>query len=435
MMMKMMKKKMNLPKIELLKEKIAHPGFRRYFKNTGWMFFGQGINLAAGFFVGAYIARYLGPSNFGLMNYVISFATIFSFLSGYGIDTIIKREFVAYPEKKEELIGTSFWLKLISSFAALVIINIASLLLNTGNEIKLLTFVFSFTYIFTSFNIITIYFQSQVIAKKSIKVQIVTAFISIIVKLLFIYLNLSLVWFIAIYVIDAINLAIGLVLAYKKTYKKSFKPIFVSSLAKSIFINSLPVTITYIFLMIYLKIDQIILKIMTGETVLGFYSAAVKISEIWYFIPALICTSLFPAIINAKKTDKKTYLKRLKNLYYLMFFLALAISIPIYFSSGLIIKILFGTAYLPAIGILKIYIWSSIPLFLITATTQYLISENYTKIYLYISIIGAVSNIILNIILIKLYGANGAAIATLISYSLILLSMLFFRKIRRDLKK
>lgn len=412
-----------------------HEGVRRYSANTIWLFLGQTVNMAVGFFIGAYIARYLGPSSFGLMNYAISFATLFSFFAGYGIDNIVKREFIVYPEKKEELIGTSFWLKLVTSFLAVIIINITSFLLNNDILIKILIFVFSFSYIFTSFNIITIYFQSQVMAKRVIKIQLVTTLISIIIKLIFIYLNLSVVWFIAVYVIDSLNLAIGLFFIYKKTYHKVFSLKFVPNLAKTIFINSLPLTLAYIFIMVYLKIDQIILKIMTNENTLGFYSAAVKVSEVWYFVPSLICTSFFPAIVNAKKTDRKLYKQRLKNLYYLMIILAVLIALFIYFGSGVIIKILFGEAYLPTIDILRIYIWSSIPFFLITATTQYLISENYTKIYLLISIIGATSNILMNIILIPHYGASGAAFATIISYSLILLSMLLFKKIREDFRK
>jgi len=396
------------------------------------MFLGQFLSLAVSFFVGAYVARYLGPANFGVMNYAISFATILSFLAGFGFENILKRELIEHPENKDDLIGTSFWLKFIISLASLAAINIASFFINHDFLSRILIFVFSFSLIFSSFNVISIYFQTEVQAKKNVKIQIIGVLISTISKLFFIYLGLGVIWITAIYIIDSLVLAIGLVLSYHYSLKKFFNWNFNVSLAKSLFFDSLPLALTYIFIIIYLKADQIILKNIADTHTVGLYAAAVKISEILYFIPSLICASLFPAIMHAKKTDQLAYRSRLNNLYYLMAVLSILIILPLFVGSQFIITTIFGVDYLPAINIFKIYLWSSLPMFLITAISQFLIAENRTKDYLIISFIGALTNITLNIILIPKYGAAGAAWTSVISYSFMPLSFIILEKFKKN---
>lgn len=411
-----------------------HAGLRRYSANTTWLFAGQMVSLVVAFFVGAYIARYLGPERFGMISYVIGFSSILSFLAGFGIDTILKRDLVRYPNRQAELLGTGFWLKMIAGLATCIIVNGVSLLVNHDVTLRLLVFIFSFTFVLSSFNIISTYFQARVLAKKVIIAQMVVALCSTLLKLLCIYFGLGVFTFVAIYLADGLILACGLIYGYRDDLVglTSWKFDFV--LAQSICKAAVPLTLTYIMIMVYLKIDQVLLKGMVGEKSVGLYSVAVRISEVVYFVPTLLCASFFPAIVNAKETNELSYKKRLRLLYWALFILALLIALPLSFGARYIIPLLFGSDYIASIRIFQIYIWSVVPMFLITATTQYLIAEDYMHIYLYSSIIGAISNVILNVLLISQYGAVGAAVTTLISYALVPVSLLFFKKTRRHLR-
>ncbi len=412
---------------------LEHGGFKRYFANTGWMFFGQFFSMIVAFFIGAYIARYLGPKNYGAMSYTISFVSLFGFLAGFGVDNILNRELVKYPEKKDELLGNSFWLKLIGGIIAIIVINFVSFFTNEDTLTRLLVFVFSLTFVFQSFTVISIFFQSQVLSKKIVSVQLIITFLSTLVKLLFVYLHLGVFWIITVYLFDSINLAIGLTLLYNKNYKKYFNWSINFNLIKLLLKDSIPLMFTTITVVIYSKIDQVILRHMMDEVAVGIYSVAVKLSEIWYFIPSIICASLFPAIINAKKVDNMLFENRLKKMYLIILWLAIVIAVLNFALSSFIIKILFGYQYSFSAVVFNIYIWSIVPSFLMIIINYYLVVENYTKIYFIITLIGAVLNILLNLLFIPKFGIIGAAWATVISYSLVPLSLLFFKKTRKQI--
>ena len=160
---------------------------------------------------------------------------------------------------------------------------------------------------------------------------------------------------------------------------------------------------------IYLKIDQVMIKNMLGNEQAGIYAVAVKLSEAWYFIPMLICTSLSPTIIKAFTISKELLNNRMKKLYFLMFWLSFFIASATTALAYPIIKILFGYQYLGAVTTLQIYVWAGIGISLYIAVSQYLIASNLTKISFYNSLLGAAINVILNVILIPKMGIKAAA--------------------------
>ena len=164
-----------------------------------------------------------------------------------------------------------------------------------------------------------------------------------------------------------------------------------------------------------MKIDQVMIKEMLGAEQVGHYAAAVRLSEAWYFIPMAITSSVFPAIINAKKQSEELYYQRLQKLYDLMVWLALAIALPTTFLAPWVIRVLYGDAFLPAAGVLSIHIWAGVFVFLGVANGRWIIAENLQYIATIRSTAGAIVNIALNIVLIPKYGINGAAISTFFS--------------------
>jgi len=404
----------------ILKDKIKEielsAGFKKYFVNTGWLFFERIVEMAVTFLVGVYVARYLGPANFGLLSYSVSFVGLFAGIATLGLDNIVVRELVKDEKKRDELLGTTFILKVVGAILAIGILTIAIRFTNNDDFTNLLIFIIVIGTIFQSFNVINFYFQSRVLSKYTVYAQISSIILCAIIKLLLIYFNMGLIYFAMVILLQSIILASGLIAVYIKQKLSLFRWRIYFDLTKRLLNDSWPLIFSGIAISIYMKIDQVMIKNMLDAKAVGNYAVAVRLSEVWYFIPMAITNSLFPAIINAKKISEKLYYERLQKLYDLMVWLAMGIALPIMLLSNNIINILFGIQYQEAAGVLRIYVWAGVFVFLGVASSQYLLAENYTKISFLKSITGAIVNVILNIILIPKFKINGAAIATVISY-------------------
>jgi O-antigen/teichoic acid export membrane protein len=247
-------------------------------------------------------------------------------------------------------------------------------------------------------------------------------------KIIFILIKAPLIYFVLAFTAEFFFLAIGLIWVYKFNCLKLIRWKFSKALSTSLLKDSWPLMLTGIVVVIYMKIDQIMIKHMINEEAVGLYAVAVRLCEAWYFIPVTICNSLFPAIVNAKNVSLIIYNNRLQKLYDILAWISIAIAIPITIFSADIIRLLFGTDFLQAAPVLTVYIWAGVAVFLGVASSQYLITENFTKLAFSRSFIGMVVNVLLNLALIPKYGIIGAAYATLVSYSLATFSILFFRK-------
>lgn len=417
-----------------IKEKWRHAGFQKYFRNTGWMFSARIFILAVAFFVNAYMARYLGPANFGLLNYVFSFVGLFGFLTSLGIESIANREIIIDHSKKDLIIGTSFYLKLFGSLLAIFAVFIFARISTSDTILLGLISMYSLSYVFSAFDIINTYFSSQVLSKYPAIVTMVIGIISSVLKIVAINLGLGIIWLTAIYVLESVTMAIGLLFFFIHKGHSIKEWVFDKTVALIILKDSWPLMLSTVAWSVYMKIDQVMIKNMIGNEQSGIYAIAAKLSEFWYFIPSVICASVFPAIINAKKTGKDLYEKRLSKLYSLMFYLSLAIAILTTIFAHLIIYVLFGNAYLGAVTTLRIYVWAGIAVSVGSTLWYYLIAENLTRINAIASVAGAIVNIILNLFLIPKYGINGAAFASFVSYTSVTIVTLLFKKTKNQFK-
>lgn len=406
---------------------LSHEGFKRYFSNTGWMFGGQIFSLVASFFIGVWVARYLGPANYGLINYAGAFVGMFGFIAGLGVDGVISRDLVRNPEEENKLMGTGFTLKILGATLAFLAVMTANFLVTSTPLTHLLIFLYGLSILITPLGIFSLYFQAKVQAKNNVRAQLVALIISSVLKIAFIFSGLGIIWLVIIYVLDSLWQAIGLWLTYRQS-RLILPWSFSKPLARRLWRDGWPLMLSGAAAYIYLKIDQVMIGRLLGPVEVGLYAAAVKITEIWYFLPGIICGSLFPAIINAKKTDAGLYHRRLRNLYWLMLTISVVIAIPISLLAKPLILVLFGPSYLLSASILQIYIWSGVGLFLGWAINQYLMAENQTRLIFLANLVATITNIGLNLWLIPRLGLYGAAVATLISYLVIPVVALVFKK-------
>lgn len=411
--------------------------FVKYLNNTLWLFMSKILGFFSAIFVGAWVARYLGPETFGLLAYSNSLVALFLPIGMIGLNDIAVKEFVNAKNNVEigKILGTAFLMKLFFGLVSFLILILFVFLNKDFLEIRFLILIFSSFLILQSLEVFDFYFQSQVKSKFVVYSRIIAVSISCILKIVLIELNATVAYFAIVIVFEFFITHLFTFLYFNKSKIKvsifDFDKNYVLSLLK----KSWPLFLSGMMYIVYTKIDQIMVKDILGAKEAGLYAVSISLSEVWYFIPNIIAVSFFPAILFYKTKDKKIYYKRITNLYSLLFWLAVFLSLFITFFGEWIIEKLYGNSYLQSYKILSIYIWSNIFFFFTTISSKWLVAEGFYMHSFYRNILGAILNIILNIILIHKFGLTGAALSTLISYAFVgLFYDLFFKELRINFK-
>jgi len=410
--------------------------FEKYFKNTGWLMAARVGSLAIKFVINTFaLSGYLGAKQYGILSYPTALLAFFLAVASLGLDGFVTRELLNAPEKKDTLLGTSFWMRLVAGIAVIPLVFIAYTI---ANHLKPLdtpfyyVFIVAFTAVIQSLNIIDSFFQAKVQAKKIMYINVTGNVVSAMVKLLLIILKLPLIWFVYSLVFDAALIAAGYIIAYLNSDNSFYKWEFSAPVAKYLLKHSWPLAFSAILVVLYMKIDQVMIPVYLKTSQLGIYSTVANLSESWYFIPVAIVTSVFPAIMYARNNDPVRYQKRLQNMYDLMVVISLSIAVFMSFASKFIYHVAYSRhpEFWSGAPVLAVHVWAGIFVFLGSASGQYLIAEGYTKISMLRTGAGAVVNIVLNIFLIPEYGILGAAYSTLAAYAIATFFILFIPKVR-----
>lgn len=412
---------------------LSHPGFKRYSINSLWIFCAEILRMLSGLFVGIWITRYLGPDNFGVFSYAVAFVSFFSGIAKLGLDSILVRDLILNKSQKFYFMGTGFWLKFIASFLVIAIILLAFQFTNTNHTTDLYILIISLGIFFQSFDVIDFYFQSLVLSKFVSLCKIFQIIFSAVLKIYLILIGADLFYFVIVALVDQFLMAAALAVAFYFHGKVNFIKYFDKKIATQLLYMSWPLMLSTLTVTIYMRIDQLMIGQMLGLESVGLFSAASRLSEIWYFIPLIIANSIFPAMIAAREIDITQYLHRLQILVTCLTWLAIGIAIPVSLFADSIVTILYGVSYENAGLVLSIHIWGGIFVFLGVASGSYFIVESYTRRPLYRTLFGAVSNILLNLLLIPYYGIVGSAIATVISQFIANFIIDFFDFKTRDL--
>ncbi len=407
--------------------------FKKYFANTSWLLFEKIARLVLNFFVTVAVIRYLEPNEFGIYSYAISFYGLFVAFISLGMESISIRELVKSPDKRDEILGSVFYSQLLGAVLAISLIALTLFITNEDVSTSVLILIISASSFFQTFNVIDYYYRSKVNAKYSVYVLSTSVILVALIKFALIFIKAPLLFFLIAYACEFLFNAIGYTIIYHSQKLKISVWKFDKNLALTLLKDSWPLILSGVVVSIYVKVDQVLIKNMLTSRDVGIYAAAVRLSESWYFIPIAISNALFPAIVTAKSIASELYLSRLQKLYDVLAWIAIGISIPVSFLSGEIIQVLYGSKYSASAPILTIYIWAGVSVFLGVASSQYLVTENFTKISLMRTSLGMIANVILNIIFIPRYGIVGSAYATLLSYTLVILSLGCFKQTRNQL--
>ena len=382
------------------------------FKNINWLLAEKLVRLALGLFVSVVTARYLGPENMGVWNYLLAIVSVFSMGSILGFDVIASKEFVNRPKEEGALLATIFSLRLMGGILAYV----ASLVFFyfTSNLIEIplyLMAIIGTSIIFQSFDAADYYFQSKLKSQFVVLARF-TAFITVVIlKIYWIQSQTEFIWFVFSSVLEIIIAA--LVFVYLIFGKKlgPKKPYTIDkSLAKALLSNSWIYMLSAFLVMLGLRLDQFFITNWLGELSNGIYGTAIKMFEISNFIPHVISVSFIPFLAN-KKLDGRTYLDSFKKMSAVLIILSLLFTLVVWFWAEPIMLLLYGDAFLGSGEVLKWLSLSFLPVFLLVSLNSFLIVENLKKYFLIKSLIGLAVNVFFNLLLIPLMGVNGAALA------------------------
>jgi O-antigen/teichoic acid export membrane protein len=416
-------------------ELASREGFMRYFKNTSWLFAEKFLRMAVGLFLGIWVARYLGPEQFGLLSYAQAFVALFTVIASFGLDGVLVRELVKDTSKRDALMGTVFRLKLIGALLTLGILGIAVKLTGQDEQINLLMFAIASATVFQSFNVIDFYFQANVLSRYVVFANVIALFLSSIVKIALILNEAPLLYFAYAILFDSAVLSAGFLYFYLKKGLFINYWVFNKQLAISLLKDSWPLVLSGAFLMVQARLDQVMIKEMISSTAVGQYSVALRLVEVFGFVALLLKDSLFPAIQNAKSISNELYQNRLLNFYRLNFLVFLVTALPIFIFSEKIVTFLFGDEYKAAGLLLALMSFRLFFANMGVARSAFIMSENLMKFSLITMTLGTATNIILNYIWIEEYGAKGAILATLVSFSVTIffVDMLYFETRRNAL--
>lgn len=398
-----------------IKERIfTNITFKRYLLNSSWMMAEQVLRIMSGVFVGIYIARYLGPEEFGVLSYVLAISTFMIAISRLGMDAILIRELVSSPEKKQILMGTAFWMMFVAALVCYFIVGAVIWSVGELVTVKIYASIISFSTIFTSALVVDFYFQSEVRASASAICKSITLFIMSFAKLYLIYIQADLVWFVCAFLMDHVVLAVMFFMAAYQQGRFGFIKFFCWKDAKHMLESAWPLVLGAVSIQIYMRVDQIMIRNMLGLHEVGIYSAAVRIYEAWAIVTAILTVSLLPAIVRLKQGDEENYHKRLTQLFRLVIWMSVIAAVFVSITSEYLMVLAFGQEYRSSAPVVDIIMWTAVFAAMGSVSARYFNVERMERKFAVRTALAAVLNVGLNFVLIPLYGIKGAALSTLI---------------------
>lgn len=412
------------------------PTLQKTLSNLGWLSVDRGVRLIGAVFVNAWLTRYLGPEQNGILNYAFAFVGIFTPLAALGMDSIVIRDIVRDGSRKDIILGTAFRLRLLGALCALLFTSIGIFVVRPHDTLaQLLVITTSIGLLFQSFDVIDQWFQSQIQSKFTVYAKNSAFFIANLVKIFLIIFNADLFYFVAVNAMELALGAVGLVIMYRSSGNYVGKWCFNYEQARVLLKNSWPIIITDISIFVQSKIDQVMLRELLNERELGLYAAALKVAEPLSFIPMIIMSSVYPVIVKTKEWSDSEYMNRLTNLYRLMFIITLVVCIPITLFSKPIIQLLYGDQFAFSATLLSFLIWLRFYTNMGVARSIYTSTENLFRHTMVCAVSGSMVNILCNYFFIPVYGVFGSIIASNMGFMITTFALdAFYPKTKRNFR-
>ncbi len=405
--------------MRLLHALSARPEVRRALANIAWLSGENILRLVVGFFLGIWIARYLGPQAFGQFSFALALVALFGVFARLGMDNVLVQQIVRTPALRHELLGTAFALKFFAGLAALAAAIGCTLILRPADPLALaLVAIIGAGLVVQSIDVINLWFQSQLQSRRAVVARNIALVATSVLKVGLILGGAAVTAFASASLLELVLGGIGMAVVYGLSGEKLSVWRARWSHAKALLAPSLPLIFAGIAVSLYMRIDQVMISSMLGDSALGAYSAAIRLTESAYFIPTVVSASTLPAIVALRTSDPEKFRDRMQWLFDIMVVLAVGVALPLSIFAGPLTSFLYGEAYAAAAPVLAIHVWSTVFVFLGVTSSSWLLVENLTAVSFYRTALGAAANIALNLLLIPTFGLIGAAWATLLSMAI-----------------
>lgn len=398
---------------------IRQNNFSRMIINSGWLFMDRAVRLGLGLIISIWLVRYLGSAQFGSYSYAAAFVAIFTPLAGLGLETIVVRELIRQPEKHDEILGTAFVLTLAGGLVAVAGAAGTIGFLRPNDAVSFwLVVIFASALIFQAFDVIGMWFQSQVAARPVVMAANIARVVSALIKIILMVMQAPLMIIAVAVTAEFVLVAIGMIVIYVAKGRRLWGWRINPTLARQLLVASWPLAVSLIASTLYLRLSLLMLGNLVNNEVVGIYAAAVRVSEICYTLPPAVMASAFPFILETRQVSLTRYYQQLQLLFSIMVGLAGFIAIPTTIFADPITAILYGPAYAATAPVLAIHIWTVLFVFVGAAQAAWDAAEGLTGLALARAAVGSLTVAGLGLTLVPKYGAAGMALATVVAYAL-----------------
>ena len=400
--------------------------------NSGWLMADKVFKAVVTIIVGAWVARYLGPTEYGKLAYVLAIVAFFQVVSILGLDGIVVRDIAKNKEEAGVILGTTFMMRLIVGIVCwLGLVVFMVLMYGLGNENMWLAIFIGGSLLFQGADTIDLWFQSQTQSRRTVLAKFLAVLISSSLRVMFIILKAPLIYFAVAFFVEFGIAALALFVSYQLFRSEQNWIAQLKGRGMNLLKESWPFIISSVSVMTYLRIDQVMIRNILCEEELGIYSAVLIFSAGWYFISTTVNSSLLPAMTKLREANEKLFLEKLVKIFRLLIAFGILISVLTIWQSKNLIQLIYGSKYTDGSKVLSIHILTIIPIFMSAGQNLWIYIEKKSKLFLQQSIVGCIISLFLNYFLIKYYGIIGAAISSVIAQciALIFINYFFERKL------
>jgi PST family polysaccharide transporter len=404
--------------MQQLADVLAKPSFQKAANNLGWLVAERLARFVLNTMVGFYIARHLGPERLGTLSYCTAVATLIGCVTALGLDAVVKRDLLESPLGHVEILASSGLLRLVAAFGSYGLLFVMEFLKRDSKEEFGLLIVLGLTFFQPALIVPDLWLQTQLKSKLSVWAQTGALAVCSAFRIILVVTDASLAAFAWTIVIESGLSVLGIHVLTRRAGLRLFWSDARRDTMKRLLSEAWPLMFASLAIVVYMKIDEVMLRYLAGPREVGIYSAATRLTEIWYFLPIALATSLLPSLLRARELSRSEYGVRLQQYYDLNAATAYILSIPLALAASWIVRVAYGDAFSAAAPIVAVHVWSCVFVFLGVARGQWLVAERLQRFYFIVTLAGALINIGLNFLLIPRWGGLGAAIATVISQAL-----------------
>ncbi|MCW5910442.1 MAG: flippase [Cyclobacteriaceae bacterium] len=442
----------NLPSLKKLLMSLQNPFYLNFFPkkirqqlegrhnlfavlhNSGWLMADKVFKAMVTLIVGAWVARYLGPTEYGKLAYILAIVAFFQVVSTLGLDGIVVRDIAKNKDEAGVILGTTFMMRLIVGMICwLGLVVFMVLIYGWGNENMWLALFIGGSLLFQAADTIDLWFQSQTQSRRTVLAKFIAILISSSLRVVFITLKAPLVYFAVAFLVEFSIAALALYFSYQRFRCEQKWVVQVNERGRKLLKESWPFILSSVSVMVYMRIDQVMIRNILGEMELGIYSAVIALSTGWYIIANTVYSSILPSLTRVKEQNEQLFLQRLVTMFRLLILVSVTLTLLTVWQGENLIQLIYGTKYISGSTALSIHVFTNISVFLGVGQGVWIINYRKSKLFLIQTLVGGAVSIVLNTIFIPLFGISGAALSATLSFLSSAILTNFF--IERDLFK